>query len=137
VVEAWATNRALVERDPEGIGKDVRDRLLTGSTFDESTIAAAWAGQRQWQDTLSKLFTRVDFLVTPTLTIFPPRFEDGSELLMGRCTIPVNLAGVPALALPVPSAGPLPASAQVIGPVGSEERLLTAGAWLESAAATQ
>ena len=54
---------------------------------------------------------------------------------MARCTIPVNLAGVPALSLPVPTRGRLPASIQVIGPAGSEERLLAAGAWLESAVA--
>ena len=48
-------------------------------------------------------------------------------------TSPVNLAGVPALALPVPTGGPLPASIQLIGPDGAEERLLAAGAVLEQA----
>jgi amidase len=48
-------------------------------------------------------------------------------------TSPVNLAGLPALALPVPAAGPMPASVQLIGPAGSEERLLAAGAVLEQA----
>jgi amidase len=46
---------------------------------------------------------------------------------------PVNLAGVPALALPVPSRGPLPASLQLIGPAGSEELLLATGLVLEAA----
>ena len=45
---------------------------------------------------------------------------------------PGGPAGVPALSLPVPSAGPLPASLQLIGPAGSEERLLSAGALLEA-----
>jgi amidase len=45
----------------------------------------------------------------------------------------VNLAGLPALALPVPAGGPLPASIQLIGPPGGEERLLAAGAVLEQA----
>ncbi len=136
VVEAWETNRELLARHPEGIGADVRDRLTIGSTFDAATIVEAWKGQREWQATLNDLFERVDFMVTPTLTIFPPEPEDGLELLIGRCTIPVNLAGVPALSLPVPTNGALPASIQLIGPAGSEERLLTAGAWLESAIAS-
>jgi amidase len=135
VVEAWASNQALVAGHPEDIGDDVRERLLTGSTFDETTIAAAWAGQRAWQATLAAQFAQVDFIVTPTLTIFPPTLEEGRDLLIARCTIPVNLAGVPALALPVPTSGPLPASIQVIGPPHSEERLLAAGAWLEGAIA--
>jgi amidase len=43
----------------------------------------------------------------------------------------VNLAGLPALALPVPAGHPLPASLQLVGPAGSEERLLATGAVLE------
>jgi amidase len=107
-----------------------------GASFDAATIAKAWAGQRVWQQELAALFDQVDFLVTPTLTIFPPALDDGNDLLVARCTIPVNLAGVPALALPVPTSGPLPASIQLIGPAGSEEQLLAAGTWLESAIAS-
>jgi amidase len=136
VVEAWESNRELVGLDPDGIGADVLERLITGSSFDAATVAAAWSGQRTWQATLAELFTRVDLFVTPTLTIFPPALHEGGELLVARCTIPVNLAGVPALALPVPTDGPLPASIQLIGPHGSEERLVAAGAWLEEAASS-
>jgi amidase len=135
MVEAWLSNQALVARDPEGIGDLVRERLAMGASFDAATIAKAWNGQRAWKQALAALFEQVDFLVTPTLTIFPPTLDDGNDLLVARCTIPVNLAGVPALALPVPTDGPLPASIQLIGPAQSEERLLAAGEWLESAAA--
>jgi amidase len=135
VVEAWETNRNLMALDPEGIGADVRERLEMGAACDAATVARAWEGQRRWQAALSELFTRFDLLVTPTLTIFPPALDQGSELLIARCTIPVNLAGVPALALPVPTDGPLPASLQLIGPPDSEDRLLAAGAWVESAIA--
>jgi Asp-tRNA(Asn)/Glu-tRNA(Gln) amidotransferase A subunit family amidase len=47
-------------------------------------------------------------------------------------TSPVNAAGLPALALPVP-ARPFPASVQLIGPANSEDRLLAAGALIEKA----
>jgi amidase len=134
VAEAWDSNRALVTRDPEGIGSDVRERLLSGARFDAAAVEQAWVGQRAWMDELAQLFDRVDFLVTPTLSLFPPLLEEGRALLAGRCTLPVNLAGLPALALPVRTAGPLPASIQLIGPAHSEERLLAAGAALESAA---
>jgi amidase len=132
VAEAWESNRALVARDPEGIGTEVRERLMAGATFDAATVAAAWSGQRAWVVALTGLLDQVDFLVTPTLSMFPPLLEDGRELLEGRCTLPVNLAGFPALSLPVRTPGPLPASLQLIGPAHGEERLLAAGAWLES-----
>ncbi len=133
VVEAWHSDAAFVEADPDGIGDDVRDRLQLGAAFDDATVRSAWLVQRDWKATLERIFSEVDILVTPTLTIFPPRLEEGDDLLVSRCTLPVNLAGVPALALPVPTAGPLPASIQLIGPAGSEERLLAAGALLEAA----
>jgi amidase len=135
VVEAWESNQALVASDPDGIGPDVLQRLRLGSDCDAATIERAWAGQRRWQATLTGLFRQFDFLVTPTLTIFPPTIEEGENLLVGRCTIPINLAGVPALSLPIPTGGPLPASLQLIGPPQSEERLLAAAAWVESAVA--
>ncbi len=135
VVEAWHSDRALVREDPEGIGDGVRARLELGGAFDDAVVRAAWDTQREWQATLTRVLERVDFVVTPTLTIFPPRPEDGDDLLVSRCTLPANLAGVPALSLPVPTGGPLPASLQLIGPADSEERLLAAGSVLEQAVA--
>jgi amidase len=136
VVEAWQSDASLVAEDPAGISDGVRERLQFGAAFDQKTIDRAWGVQRAWKDAIEHAFTEVDLLVTPTLSIFPPDLEDGDDLLVSRCTLPVNLAGVPALSLPVPSGGPLPASIQLMGPAHSEERLLAAGAYLEAAVAT-
>jgi amidase len=133
VVEAWETNRSLLHDDPEGIGEDVRSRLQIGGSFDDAVVRSAWETQREWTAALERVFNEVDFVVTPTLTIFPPPLEDGDDLLVARCTLPVNLAGVPALSMPVPTSGRFPASLQLIGPALSEERLLAAGLLLESA----
>jgi amidase len=135
VVEAWHSDSALVAEHPDQIGDDVRGRLELGSSFDDAVIRQAWVAQKEWEATVERVFTRVDLLVTPTLTTFPPPIDNGDELLVARCTLPVNLAGVPALSLPVPTDGPLPASIQLIGPAYSEERLLSAGAELEAAIA--
>ena len=133
VVEAWHTDAALMIEDPDGIGSDVRERLTMGSSFDDGSVRAAWGAQRELLAALHGAFERVDVIATPTLTIFPPPLDGGDDLLVSRNTLPVNLAGVPALSLPVPTGGPLPASLQLIGPAGSEERLLAMGAHLERA----
>ena len=86
VVEAWHTDRALVAEDPEGIGDDVRARLELGAAFDDAAVRHAWAVQRDLAAALERAFAEVDFLVTPTLTIFPPPLEDGDDLLVARCT---------------------------------------------------
>ena len=136
MIEAWETDRALVERRPDEIGSDVVGRLKLGASLDARALASARAIQDEWVACLDEAFTRVDVIATPTLTVFPPTLEGGEELLMARCTLPVNLAGVPALALPVPTSGPLPASLQLIGPLGSEEALLAAGLVLEDVVST-
>ena len=64
-------------RDPAGIGDLVRERLALGASFDAATVGRAWAGQRAWKQALAALFEQVDFVVTPTLTIFPPALDDG------------------------------------------------------------
>jgi amidase len=130
VLEAWNVDRRLVG---QGLGADVEGRLLAGSRVGPEAAAGAEVAREAFRVELSGLWETVDFLATPTLTIFPPRVDDPDELLVARCTLPVNLAGVPALALPVPSRGPVPASLQLVGPAGCEERLLAAGQTAENA----
>lgn len=133
VAEAWATDRALVERAESRIGADVLARLRLGAEIDGAALASALATRERWTARLGELFDGLDLLATPTLTIFPPPLGRGQDLLMARCTLPANLAGVPALSVPVPSAGPVPASLQLMGPPGSEARLLGAGRTVEAA----
>lgn len=135
VAEAWATDGKLAEEHPNEIGQDVVDRLRLGREIDESATRAALEGREAWEATLLRLFDEVELIALPTLTIVPPTLEEGENLLMARCTLPANLGGVPALALPVPSSDPLPASLQLMGPAGAEERLLAAGRVVEAALA--
>jgi Asp-tRNA(Asn)/Glu-tRNA(Gln) amidotransferase A subunit family amidase len=73
-------------------------------------------------------------LALPTVPFFPPPLAAAAGMHFTAFTNPVNLAGFPALALPVPSSGRLPASLQLIGPPESEELLLATGAVIEQAA---
>jgi len=132
VAEAWEADSRLVTEAPESVGTDVLQRLELGHGIGVEALAEARKAQSAWKEEIADVLARVDLLVTPTLTIFPPPLDEGEDLLMARCTLPVNFAGLPALALPAPTAGPLPASVQVIG--SSEEELLAAGSVLEAAA---
>jgi amidase len=133
---AWATNSELVRSAPDRIGKDVLERLSQGGKITPGTLRAADQEIARWKATLDELWTRVDLLALPTLLGFPPALEDAPEMFRIRgLTSPVNVAGVPALALPLPARGPLPASVQLVGPANSEDRLLAAGAILQRAVA--
>jgi amidase len=130
--EAWASDGGYAEAVPDKIGRDVLARLRGASTITPAALSAARQDAARWRATMSSLWERVDLLALPTLLGFPPTLDKSQEMVRIRgLTSPVNLAGVPALALPVPTGGPLPASIQLIGPAGSEESLLAAGSILE------
>jgi amidase len=132
--EAWATNAPLVRTSAAKIGDDVRDRLRRGSAITSAQLTGAHQEITRWKAALDELWRRVELIAAPTLLGFPPLLADAPS--MGRIrglTAPVNAAGLPALALPVPANGPVPASVQLIGPPGSEDRLLAAGAVFERA----
>ena len=139
--QAWATNAGLYERAADGLGPDVRERLRGGSAISDARLSAARRMNTRWKAALDSIWERVELLAVPTLLGFPPLIDDAPAIFSIRgVTSPVNAAGVPALALPVPAVGgpraangPLPASIQLIGPAGSEDRLLAAGAILERA----
>ena len=91
---------------------------------------------REW---FAGLQARHPILALPTLVGAPPLIGDrGERIPLTLLTMPVNLAGLPALALPVPGgqAG-LPASLQLVGPPGSEEQLLALGRVIEAAVAAR
>jgi amidase len=132
--EAWQSDGALARSAPGRIGADVLARLHGASEVTPVALGHARQQASRWRATLSGLWGQVDLLAVPTLLGFPPALDDADGMARIRgLTSPVNLAGVPSLALPVPTGGRLPASVQLIGPAGSEERLLAAGAVLEQA----
>jgi amidase len=136
--QAWAANKDLMAHAPGLVGTDVRSRLALASTVTQAQVRAAEAVIARWRVTLDALLDRVGFLAAPSLLAFPPRLDELDQLWKLRAlTAPINAAGVPALALPIPARGaaPIPANIQLIGPLGSEERLLAAGARLEAAVA--
>jgi amidase len=139
--QAWATNAGLFDRAADRIGDNVRDRLRQASTITDARLSSARALNTRWKAALDGIWGRVELLAVPTLLGFPPLIDEAQSIFTIRgVTTPVNAAGLPALALPVPAAGgpraahgPLPASVQLIGPAHSEDRLLAAGALLERA----
>jgi amidase len=134
--EAAAVNAALVA-DPASSGKigaDVRALLAQGADVTPEQVRAARDYQVRWQARWTALLSSVDAVVLPTVPIFPPPLAKAAGQPYTGLTAPVNFAGLPALALPVPAAHDLPASMQVVGAHDGEEALLATGAVLEEAA---
>jgi amidase len=134
IAEAWDADRHLVEGEAP-LGEDVAMRLQLGKGVDTDQRRVAGDVRKAWQAELASVFERVQVIALPTMPMFPPPIDGmPDELHMTTATGPINLAGIPALSLPVPTGGRLPASLQLMGPHNSEELLLAAGAVLEAAA---
>jgi amidase len=139
LTEAWQADHHLLAERAE-IGDDIAGMLEMAALF-MPNIDDARQQAEEWRAALFTLFERVELLALPTLPIFPPRIDDlvgdPTPLVIDitRHTAPFNLAGTPALALPVPIAGSrLPASLQLVGPRGGEELLVATGRVVEAAA---
>lgn len=110
----------------------VRRNLERGARLTRADKAAADRTRDRVRSAFRSLLADFPVLVLPTLTGQPPLLgERGFALTM--LTAPVNLAGLAALALPVPAKGGVIASLQVIG--ADEETVLAFGRTVEAAVA--
>jgi amidase len=135
LAEAWSVNGQLYAADPASVGEDLRERFEAGRRVTEAQLAAARRVGEAWRRELAGAFARTPMLAWPTLPELAAPI-DGPVPDTRTTNVPVNLAGHPALALPAPTAGALPASVQLVGPDDSEELLCATGLVLESAART-
>lgn len=120
----------------KGFGAEVKRRIMLGTYALSSGYYDAYYKKALQVRTLVKqdfdrAFEKVDLLVTPTAPT--PAFKLGEKsndplamYLEDVCTIPVNLAGIPALALPCGFAGNLPIGLQLIGRPLGEATILRA-----------
>ena len=136
---AWLTNQKLLTAR----GVTVRTKaIITLGAFEYKTnYRAALKRQAAWQATLRAVFRKVDFIALPTLQTLPPKvplfglsaaFE--ALVLGSQNTVAVNLAGNPALAVPIPVEDKHVhvSSLQLVGPRLSEAALLNAGRLVEA-----
>lgn len=135
--EAWECDRHLLDYEGgAGVSKEIRARLVSGSGFSAAQLEAANDVGRSWPAQLAAAARRHGVLALPTLARRPPlldEFAPGFNLL----TAPVNLAGFPAISIPVPCAerDRPPAGLQLIGLPGTEELLCAVAARVEAAVA--
>jgi aspartyl-tRNA(Asn)/glutamyl-tRNA(Gln) amidotransferase subunit A len=124
-----------------GFGAEVKRRVLIGTYALSSGYYDAYYGKAQKVRTLiSQDFKNVwqdfDFVVTPTAP--GVAFELGSKTqdplamyLNDFCTVPMSLAGIPAISIPNGLSDGLPVGFQIAGPAFSENRILDAAHALE------
>jgi len=132
--EAWRVDGALLAAHPDGIGELTAGRIAAGARISTDAEAAARRVQLSWQREVEGVLTEIPVLALPVLAGPPPRV-DTMPAGLNRLTVPINLAGLPALALPVGEIDGAPVSLQLVAPAYGEELLLSLGLLLEPALA--
>ena len=132
VSEAALSNGFLFDRLDE-LDPAVSSRLYRGASLPHHEVTAAYAEKDDWTAHLTAAVEAAGVLALPTMALFPPTIDGAAGFRFNAWTLPVNLAGLPAVAIPVPTGGRLPASLQLIGARGSEARLLALAARVEVA----
>ena len=136
---AW--NEAFANVRSEGFGDEVTRRILLGTFalsagyhdhyYEKAQSARSWITTQ-----FNEAFAEVDVIASPTMpvTAFPlgETIADPLRLYLADAnTVPVNLANVPAISVPIGTADGLPVGAQLITPRYQERRLLRAASALE------
>lgn len=141
----FATNRQV------GFNKVVKNRILAGNYFLlESNYDKYFEKALRVRRLISNDFVnvfhcddsdaqKVDVILTPTTLTDAPVYQDFVQsnnrdqcAVQDFCTQPANMAGIPAIAVPIRlSDKGLPLSLQLMGPKFSEQTLLTVAKWIE------
>lgn len=127
---SWCSNEQI-ESLGEAATKALRSRSPTGSC-EYGRSLGSFARARA---TMDKAFARVDIVINPTLAGHPP-LAGTHAMELGNGTVPAikgavletclaNVLGAPVIAMPTTErVGPLPFNLQIMGPRGSDQRLL-------------
>jgi len=128
VIEAMERTRQL------GFGSEVKRRIMLGTYALSAGYYDAYYLKAQKVRTLIKqefeqAFEKYDALVTPTSPTVAfklgEKLEDPMQMYLSDvCTLPINIAGVPAISIPAGFAHGLPIGMQIMGKPFNEETML-------------
>jgi aspartyl-tRNA(Asn)/glutamyl-tRNA(Gln) amidotransferase subunit A len=141
LIEMYETTRS------EGFGPEVKRRIMLGTYALSSGYYEAYYGQAQKVRTriaedFSGAFSAVDFVVTPTAPSVAFKLGEKTDdplsmYLNDFFTVPMSLAGIPAISIPAGLAEPqgggpqLPVGFQIAAPAFAEQKLIDAAYALE------
>src|SRR2546421_6369225 len=131
------------ETRARGFGAEVKRRIMLGTYALSSGYYEAYYGRAQRvrtkiADDFRTAFDRVDLIVTPTSPTVAFKLGERTDdplamYLSDYCTVPMPLAGIPAISIPAGLSHGLPVGIQLTGPAFSENRIFEAAYALEQA----
>ena len=140
VSEASDLTAMYTDTRHDGFGAEVKRRVMLGtyvlsSGYYDAYYARAQRVRTKIVEDFRAAFATCDLIVTPTAptVAFELGEKTGDPLAMylnDFCTVPMSLAGIPAISIPCGLSNALPVGLQIAGPAFSENRILDAAfAW--------
>lgn len=131
-LSSWSEYCARVRA--EGFGEEVKRRIMLGSY----ALSAGYYGKYYLKalkvrtliiEEFKKVFSKFDVLLSPTMPTLPFKIGEIKDPLtmykMDVNTVPVNLAGLPAMNVPIGFVKNLPVGLQIIGNYFEENKILS------------
>jgi aspartyl-tRNA(Asn)/glutamyl-tRNA(Gln) amidotransferase subunit A len=130
VIDMFSRSRA------EGFGEEVKRRIMLGSYalssgYYDAYYLKALKVRRLIADDFSKVFTNFDLIVSPTAPTVA--FKIGEQIgdpltlyMNDILTVPINMAGLPAMSIPCGFHDGMPVGMQLIGPAFDESTIFKA-----------
>ncbi len=131
------------ESRASGFGAEPKRRIMLGTYvlskgyYDAYYLQAARVRTKITEE-YKEIFKKVDLLITPVTPTLP--FKSGEKIvdplsmyLSDIYTVPINVAGVPAMSLPCGKIGELPVGMQIIGPHFGEHKIFQLAYTIEQA----
>ncbi len=129
--KSW--HEAFQEVRRAGFGTEVRRRIMLG-TFALSSgyygkyYAKAQIARENVKKDFARLFNEVDVIAGPTMPTVAFRLGEKSDplsmYLSDILTVPVNLAGIPAISVPCGTSAGMPVGLQIMGRPWEDERVI-------------
>jgi aspartyl-tRNA(Asn)/glutamyl-tRNA(Gln) amidotransferase subunit A len=127
----------------QGFGAEVKRRIMLGTFALSAGYYEAYYGRAQRVRTkiaedFRSAFETFDFVITPTSPTVAFKLGERTAdplamYLSDSCTVPMSLAGIPAISIPAGMSEDLPVGFQITGPAFSENEILDAAFALEQA----
>lgn len=130
LAEGWLSTGSLLEHR-DRMSEDIANKLAMAQHVTAEQLDDASRVRSRFRGALDAILADVDAIALPTIPCDVPAADAGLEadVDLSRLTLPFNLSGHPALAVPAPRTdGELPASLQLVGRWWGEETLFAIAA---------
>jgi len=130
----YNSKASLIDSRSQGFGDEVKRRIMIGTYTLSAGYYDAYYKKAQQIRTLiieefRNIFKKVDVLLTPTSPSVAFKINEKTDdpikmYQSDLCTIPVNIAGLPAISFPGGITNNMPVGIQIIGPQNGDQKVL-------------